>query len=328
MTQLTLQTNEQQADQILSNTKGLANQTVSSISGGRTSAYMALHYPTDINLFAVVLTDDPFAVPKDKGLIREMQNRIPHFVASRELDNTLKSVLLLEQKLGKEIKFVASNKTFDQIIDSYPALPNRRTRFCTVEMKLKPIFEYCYFNLLNPVLNSDNSLSIRTPVEMNIGFRFDESQRVFKNLGAKYSKETKGLDWSNSGGCEPIEFSHRCDIEGRFKGKHRWLKSADWRFKQFPLYTDRIVKQDILDYWQKHPEFCFPEISNCDYCFFHRAEELEKQFKENPARFFWWHWKEIELNRTFSDIPIYERFSTNKREPQATEIQDSCSCTD
>lgn len=329
MPQLTLQTNEQQADRILANTKGLANKTVSSISGGRTSAYMALHYPTDINLFAVVLTNDPFAVPKDKGLVREMQNRIPHFTASRELDDTLKSVLLLEQKLGKEIKFLASDKTFDQVISESSALPNRRSRFCTVEMKIKPIFEYCYLNLLNPVINSDNSLSIMTPVEMNIGFRFDENQRVFKNLGAKYDKDIKGLDWSDSGGCEPIEFSHKCDIAGQFKGKHRWLKSADWRFKQFPLYTNRIVKEDILNFWSKHPDFKFPEVSNCDFCFFHRAEELEKQFKENPARYFWWYRKELELGRTFGDVPIRERFPVRGKKAVSTqETDDSCSCTD
>lgn len=318
--------NEDQADKILFNTKRLATKTVSSISGGRTSAYMAIHYPTDINLFAVVLTSDPFSVPKDKGLLREMQNRIPHFIASRELDDTLKSVLLLEQKLGKEIKFLASTRTFDEVIDSYPALPNRRTRFCTVEMKLKPIFEYCYFNLLSPKIN-DNSLSIETPVEMNIGFRFDEKQRVFRNLGAKYNSEIKGLDWSESGGCEPIEFSHKCDIEGRFKGKHRWLKSADWRFKQFPLYTDRIVREDILKFWNKYPDFKFPEISNCDYCFFHKNDEIKRQFELHPERYFWWHKKELELNRTFGDVPIKDRFKTKPQVVQES-LDISCSCTD
>jgi hypothetical protein len=329
MTSQTLLTNEEQADQILSNTKGLAACTVSSISGGRTSAYMALKYPTDVNLFAVVLTDDPFSVPRDKGLTQEMQIRIPHFIASRELDNTLKSVLLLEQKLGKEIKFLAADRTFDKIVKDYQALPNRRTRFCTIEMKIKPIFEWCYLNLLKPQVNTDNSLSIQTPVEMNIGFRFDERQRVFKNLGAKYNKNIEGLDWSDSGGCEPIEFSHKCDITGQFKGKHRWVKSADWRFKQFPLYTDRVVKDDILNFWRNYPEFKFPEVSNCDYCFFHRAEELEKQFKENPARYFWWSRKEVEIGKTFGDVQIGQRFPVKGKDiGEDVETQESCSCTD
>lgn len=320
-----------QADRILSNTKNIANITVSSISGGRTSAYMALKYPTDVNLFAVVLTDDPFATPRDPGLLRELQKRIPHFKGSRELDDTLIAVLMLEQKLGKEIKFLASSSTFDTVIDSRQALPNRTTRFCTVEMKLKPIFEFCYFNLLNPVIHPNNSLSIMNPIEMNIGFRFDEAQRVYKNLGAVFNKQSKQLDWSNSGSCEVIEFPHKCDIAGTFSGKHRWIKSADWRFKQFPLFTSRIVKEDILSFWSKHPEFKFPEVSNCDYCFFHTSQELDKQFKQNPARYFWWKQKEDHLGKTFGDVSIKDRFPKSGGSKQIEldlDLDFSCSCTD
>ncbi|QBQ73993.1 hypothetical protein kac68v162_gp145 [Nodularia phage vB_NspS-kac68v162] len=323
----TLLSDVDQADLILQNTRGIANTTVSSLSGGRTSSYMAIHYPTDVNLFAVVLTDDHLSVPRDKGLEREMIRRIPHFKASRELDETLKVVLALEQKLGKEIKFLASDRTFDDVIRAKNALPNRRTRFCTIEMKLKPIFEWCYLNLLNPTLG-DTSLTINNVVEMNIGFRWDEAQRVFRNLGASYSSETKSLDWSTSGGCEPLDFSHKCDIAGTFKGKHRWIKSADWRFKQFPLYTDRVTQSDVRAFWDKHPPFIFPEVSNCDYCFFHRTEEMEKQFKANPIRYFWWNDKEREMHRTFGDKRLKDRFASDTPQTDSYDFNEACSCTD
>ena len=45
--------------------------SVSSVSGGKTSAYMALHYPTDKYVFAVVKTLDKNAIPKDKGLLNQ-----------------------------------------------------------------------------------------------------------------------------------------------------------------------------------------------------------------------------------------------------------------
>lgn len=36
--------------------RNLNLQTITSISGGKPSAYMALHYPTDLYVFACVLT--------------------------------------------------------------------------------------------------------------------------------------------------------------------------------------------------------------------------------------------------------------------------------
>jgi hypothetical protein len=42
--------------------------TVNSISGGKSSCYMALHYPADVNLFAVVCIDEPKCRPKDAAI--------------------------------------------------------------------------------------------------------------------------------------------------------------------------------------------------------------------------------------------------------------------
>jgi hypothetical protein len=72
-------------------------KTVTSVSGGKTSAMMALEFPTDHYIFAVVLTDHQPSAPKDKGLLREVQKRIPWFVASHEADLTLLNMLRLEQ---------------------------------------------------------------------------------------------------------------------------------------------------------------------------------------------------------------------------------------
>ena len=46
--------------------------TVNSISGGATSAYMAVHYPADHNIFCLVCADQPDIAPKDPGLRREV----------------------------------------------------------------------------------------------------------------------------------------------------------------------------------------------------------------------------------------------------------------
>ncbi len=159
-------------------------KTVTSISGGRSSAYMALHYyPTDYYIFACVLTDHKPSAPKDPGLLRRCKERIPHFTASLEADSTLKNMLEIEQLLGKPVKWVASEFTLDQFILGTTDVPGYRTgkmmlptpdrRFCTTRQKIMPIFWHCYLNILK---------NDREPVLSNIGLRYDEKNELRSGL--------------------------------------------------------------------------------------------------------------------------------------------------
>ena len=47
-------------------------KTITSISGGKTSAYLAKHYPTDYNIFALVRIEDSRCTPKDKTLVQKI----------------------------------------------------------------------------------------------------------------------------------------------------------------------------------------------------------------------------------------------------------------
>lgn len=38
--------------------------TINSLSGGKTSSYMAAHYPADYNIFALVRIEAQYCVPK------------------------------------------------------------------------------------------------------------------------------------------------------------------------------------------------------------------------------------------------------------------------
>ena len=49
---------------------------VNSISGGKTSAFMALNYPADIELFALVCIEAEYCKPKDKGLVKYVSDKI------------------------------------------------------------------------------------------------------------------------------------------------------------------------------------------------------------------------------------------------------------
>ncbi len=74
--------------------------TVNSTSGGKTSSFKYLTCPTDETIFSVVLSDHPVNKPKDKGVLRQIQDRIPWFEGSMELEATLKAMLDLEQLGG------------------------------------------------------------------------------------------------------------------------------------------------------------------------------------------------------------------------------------
>jgi len=68
------------------------------------------------------------------------------FIATAEDDKTLIAVLELEQKLGREITWV-SGISFDKLIDKRKAVPNKMWRFCTTEMKMRPIWDWWYKNI-------------------------------------------------------------------------------------------------------------------------------------------------------------------------------------
>jgi hypothetical protein len=90
---------------------------VHSLSGGKTSSYMAVHYPADYNVFALVTIEDKKCSPKDAGIVKYVSEKINQdFIATAEDDTTLYAIRDLEQKLGKEIIWV-KGKSFDSIID-------------------------------------------------------------------------------------------------------------------------------------------------------------------------------------------------------------------
>jgi hypothetical protein len=322
------QDNDAIALSILENTK-LGEETVSSLSGGKTSSYMALKFPTKHYIFAVVLTDDPRCQIKDKGLLAAIQAKCPCFKGSRELDQTLINILRLEQELGSPIQWVWGN-TYDQVVAFKKGLPNKFVRYCTTELKIKPIFTWCYNNLLLPKFSITGEIKEVSPIQMNIGFRKDESSRVYKMLGAKL--RNKEWDWSQAGGCEPTNFfSNRCDIAGKFKGEHRHIKSLEWRFKQAPLWEHGIKNHEIRTFWEQKG-WVFPDVSNCDFCFFHTRNEHLKQFSQHPERAEWWIEAEKFTGHTFlKNTPIEEILDTENTLSFEYENEYEnlhCACTD
>ena len=248
--------------------------TVNSLSGGKTSSYMAIHYPADIEIFSLVCIDCHNAagtLKKDRKLIQRINDKLEHyipqygdFVATAEDPKTVKVMFDLEQKIGREIKWVRG-PSFEKMMDKKSAVPNRQWRFCTYELKIKPIFEYLFMN---------TSL----PVEMRCGYRFDELERKesFTNL---------------------TKFSNICEVKSNGKWQHRW-QELEWRKGSFPLIEDHITHLHIQSFW-KTEKIEFPEDSNCQFCFWKQVQQLRKNFDTNLAIMQWASIQEILRDRTF-----------------------------
>ncbi len=235
-------------------------KTINSLSGGKTSSYIAANYPADYNVFALVTTSDKNCLFPDKKMRQIVSDKIGReFIGTLEEDAIIYTMLDLEQFIGSKIDWVVG-KTFDEITNrnGKKYLPNVTQRFCTTEMKLQPIFDW-WRNEINEV------------IEMRIGFRANEQRRA-KTM----------LEKTNKNG-----FSEFKTIVGKTKNgnQNRW-KTIEWQKPVFPLIKDNIYKDQINKYWQnKNVRFAY--MNNCVGCF-HRTPVLLKYMSEKHENKFDW----------------------------------------
>ena len=246
-------------------------ETVTSISGGKTSAYLAANYPTDHYVFSLVRTSDKDCIYPDKKLRQVVSDKIgKEFIGTLEDDIIIHTILDLEQFIGKEINWV-SGMTFEDVITKvgYNYLPNVKKRFCTTELKIRPIFHWWH--------NTFNA----SPVIMNMGYRVTEKNRADRMID-KLNK--KGLS----------EF--KATFEKGKTGRNIW-KTIGWRKPNFPLINDFIEKQDIEKYWKGKP-VRFAEYNNCVGCF-HRSASFLNQMSKADSKTFEWFIKQENKHKGF-----------------------------
>ena len=118
--------------------------TVNSLSGGKTSSYIAQHYPADYNVFALVRTFDKNCLFPDAKIRQIVSDKIgTEFIGTLEEDAIIYTMLDLEQFIGQKIDWV-TGVTFDEIVSGKYGgyLPTKLRRYCTTHMKMFPIFEW------------------------------------------------------------------------------------------------------------------------------------------------------------------------------------------
>jgi hypothetical protein len=225
--------------------------TVNSLSGGKTSSYMAIHYPADYNVFALVTIEDPKCSPSDKGLIQKVSDKLgKEFIATAEDDKTLQVIFDIEQMLGREIIWL-TGISFDGLIKKRKAIPNKMWRFCTTEMKMRPIWNWWYKNYYPEI------------VSMNIGFRYDEKERA----KSKEPQLFKGIVGKHN------------------NGDNKWLE-CEWKVDNYPLIDNKIGHYTVKQ-WADGSGLIFPEDSNCVGCFWKPVQQLRKNYETNPLKMQW-----------------------------------------
>ena len=122
-------------------------KTVNSLSGGKTSSYIAVHYPADYELFALCCIECHNAGRDIDKRMRQMVNdklqkycpHYPEFVATSEDPKILKTMFDLEQMIGREIIWLRGIG-WEDMVRLKKAIPNQFKLFCTTMMKMQPIF--------------------------------------------------------------------------------------------------------------------------------------------------------------------------------------------
>jgi len=257
-------------------------KTVNSLSGGKTSSYIAKHYPADYNVFALVTTRDTKCIFPDQKIRQIVSDRIGReFIGTLEEDAIIYTMLDLEQFIGQDIIWLVG-KTFDEVIirGDKKYLPNTVQRFCSQEMKQKPIYEWW-------------KQKFDSPVEMRIGYRANETRRAKSMLDR----------------CSENGFLLYKDIVGKRGTRNKW-SDIEWQKPSFPLIEDNIYKDHIEKYWKDKP-VRFAYMNNCVGCF-HRNPVLLKYMSDlHPNKYQWFVDQEntagygartFKINITYEDI--------------------------
>lgn len=253
-----------------------------SLSGGRSSAYVAANYSYDHLLFALVRTEDKKCEFPDKKLRQVVSDKIgKEFVGTLEDDLIIYTMLDLEQYLGHKINWV-SGITFDEVVKSKGGwLPNKLHRYCTTHMKIEPMFYWW-------------AEHIRKPAKMKIGYRANEWKRVErmkKRLNQNGLLEYKATFEKHSG--------------GRHDGLNKW-ELVEWQMPSYPMVDDGILVSDVHNYWKNKP-VRFAKYNNCTGCFHRNPAFLKSMMDVHPNKLQWFIDTEKEQPGTWRSDVSYQQ---------------------
>lgn len=261
-------------------------KTINSLSGGKTSSYIAAHYPADYDVFSLVRTEDQASKFKDEKVRQMVEDRIQApFIATAEDDTIVYTMLDLEQYIGREITWV-TGPTFEQVINNHGGyLPNKVARYCTTDMKTMPIAQWRY-------------KTIEGDAEMRFGFRANEQSRA-KTM----------TDKLNERGMTEVKI-----VVGKTKTgtRNRW-GVIDYCKPTFPLIEAGVFKDNVEEYWKDKP-VRFAYMNNCIGCWWRGPMLLKHMADKHPEKMDWFARQEEGNKGNFkSDVSYREIINYNSQ---------------
>lgn len=261
-------------------------KTINSLSGGKTSSYIAANYPADYNVFSLIRTNDIASKFKDEKIRKLVEDRLQaSFISTAEDDTIIYTMLDLEQYIGKEITWV-TGPTFEEVIKNHGGyLPNKVARYCTTDMKTMPIAKWRYDN-------------IDDDVEMRFGFRANEQSRA-KTMNDKL----------NERGMTEVKI-----VIGKTKTgtRNRW-GVIDYCKPTFPLIDDGIFKDNVEEFWRDKP-VRFAYMNNCIGCWWRGPMLLKHMSDKHPEKMDWFaRQEECNKGNFKSDVSYREIINYNSQ---------------
>ena len=261
-------------------------KTINSLSGGKTSSYIAAHYPADYDVFSLVRTEDQASKFKDEKVRQMVEDRIQApFIATAEDDMIVYTMLDLEQYIGRKITWV-TGPTFEQVINNHGGyLPNKVARYCTTDMKTMPIAQWRY-------------KTIEGDAEMRFGFRANEQSRA-KTM----------TDKLNERGMTEVKI-----VVGKTKTgtRNRW-GVIDYCKPTFPLIEAGVFKDNVEEYWKDKP-VRFAYMNNCIGCWWRGPMLLKHMADKHPEKMDWFARQEEGNKGNFkSDVSYREIINYNSQ---------------
>lgn len=231
---------------------------VNSLSGGKTSSYIAANYPADYDVFSLVRIEDKNCKFPDEKIRKEVEDRIQApFIGTAEDDTIIYTMFDLEQYIGRAITWV-TGRTFEATISKHGGyLPNKIARYCTTDMKTLPIAEWRYKN-------------IKEEVAMRFGYRANEQGRA-----------KRMMEKTNDNGMTEVKI-----VVGKHdNGNNKW-KIIEYCKPEFPLIQDNLFKDNIDEYWKNKP-VRFAYMNNCVGCWWRSPMLLNHMSNRHPNKMDW-----------------------------------------
>jgi len=244
---------------------------VNSLSGGKTSSYVAAYYPADYDVFALVRIENKECMFPDKKLRQEVEDRIQApFIGTAEQDDIIYTMLDLEQFIGRKITWI-TGETFEQVIKNHGGyLANKIARYCTTELKTIPTFKWVWSE-------------VGEAVAMRFGYRANETKRAKKMT----DKTVNGLT------------QVKASFKKNANGTNHW-ETRDYCRPEFPLIKDNIYKDNIEEFW-KGKDVRFAYLNNCVGCHWRSPLLLKHMSDKEPEKMQWFADQETDKGRWKSD---------------------------